>query len=387
LKPLVERCMAKNPADRPGAKQFLADLVAAHPEAAYQADWLPESIRAEVGQRIQVPPPAREMPTPHVVTSTRYWKPEPEREEQASAPGADRTRTSSPPAASSPAPAGKPPRKPWRSRRRIWIPVGIAAVVAALGTVIGVLVAPSAPAPLLQPTGLSALKETETSVTLAWHAYTSGSQPTEYEILENSQNLVSVSGHQTKYQVNGLSINTAYDFSVIAVAGAVRSEPSATITVNTAKPPPPSLAGAAFNWSGTANIKETASSDTLWKRNGDTWQDEWDFFSNCGQKACAKVTLQGAVTGVGFTATLVRSGATYTGTAAIDNYWLDCLQQNKYAPSTLSIKLTATHEGLAYGAATWTVTAFTGTATWNQPWLPDGCAGSTYQMHVSSASL
>jgi serine/threonine protein kinase len=38
LRPLVERCMARDPAARPRAGQFLADLVAAHPGAADQAD-------------------------------------------------------------------------------------------------------------------------------------------------------------------------------------------------------------------------------------------------------------------------------------------------------------------------------------------------------------
>jgi serine/threonine protein kinase len=44
VRPLVERCMAKNPGQRPTAAQFLAELRAAHPSAADLADWLPASI-------------------------------------------------------------------------------------------------------------------------------------------------------------------------------------------------------------------------------------------------------------------------------------------------------------------------------------------------------
>jgi len=44
VRPLVERCLAKDPAQRPTAGQFLAELTAAHPEAANLTDWLPASI-------------------------------------------------------------------------------------------------------------------------------------------------------------------------------------------------------------------------------------------------------------------------------------------------------------------------------------------------------
>jgi len=44
VRPLVERCLAKDPAQRPTAGQFLAELTAAHPTAADLTDWLPASI-------------------------------------------------------------------------------------------------------------------------------------------------------------------------------------------------------------------------------------------------------------------------------------------------------------------------------------------------------
>jgi Protein kinase domain len=46
VRPLVERCLAKDPGQRPTAAQFLAELTAAHPSAADLADWLPASILA-----------------------------------------------------------------------------------------------------------------------------------------------------------------------------------------------------------------------------------------------------------------------------------------------------------------------------------------------------
>ena len=44
VRPLVERCLAKDPGQRPTAAQFLAELTAAHPSAADLNNWLPGSI-------------------------------------------------------------------------------------------------------------------------------------------------------------------------------------------------------------------------------------------------------------------------------------------------------------------------------------------------------
>src|SRR5690349_6600151 len=44
LRPLVERCLAKDPAQRLTAAQFLAELTAACPSAADLSDWLPPAI-------------------------------------------------------------------------------------------------------------------------------------------------------------------------------------------------------------------------------------------------------------------------------------------------------------------------------------------------------
>ena len=44
VRPLAERCLAKDPGQRPTAEQFLAELTAAHPSAADLTDWLPASI-------------------------------------------------------------------------------------------------------------------------------------------------------------------------------------------------------------------------------------------------------------------------------------------------------------------------------------------------------
>jgi serine/threonine protein kinase len=404
LRPLAERCMAKEPADRPTASQFLAELVTAHPHAANQADWLPADILAEARRRVPVLLPSGGTPGQYAETLLPPdVEPLPLAQEQGSqeqgqanrkarAPGwwADRTRTSTstaPPSAPV-VPAAGPPRN--QQRRRFWAVGGVAAV-AVLGTVIGLLAAPgagpSAPARQLSPPiGLAALKETATSVTLEWNAHAGGPRPGKYEILENDEQLTSVPGDQTKYQVTGLTANTAYQFSVIAVTGTSRSAESATVLADTADQPAPPLADAPFTWAGTVISQETAGTDSYLEKVGTSWQDAWNVSSSCGSRVCATATLSGTIDNVNFTATLTRSGTTYTGVAAIDNYWLDCLHQSNHEDTTLSIKLKVTREGQIYGQE-WTVSAFTGTETWNVPALPDGCAGSLYQIQVNGNAL
>jgi hypothetical protein len=363
LRPVLERCLAKDPAERPTAGEFLADLVAACPDAADDRDdWLPAGILAEIRQRplpqetaksgpgVAVPPPAA-------------------------------------PAPAAPAGAGRPLRRPWTRRRRVWAST-TAAAVAILGAVIGLLAAPSghpARPALPAPTGLSILTETRTSVTLGWHAYVDGGRPNAYEIDENGNKLIAVPGSQTTYQVTGLSSNTAYQFIVVAVTGAGRSAPSATVLATTATPPAPPLGDGVFDYEGSVTSQETASSDSRWQKAGATWEDTWDVGSNCvAGDVCAAAALYGTINGIAFTAILAHSGATYTGVAAIDDYWLDCHNQGNYENTTLSVKLTVTQEEIFVNF--WDISAFTGTMTWNVPALPDGCAGALYQMRVTGTS-
>ena len=371
LRPPLERCLAKDPAQRPTAGRFLADLVAACPAAADDRDdWLPAGILAEIRQR----------PLPQETETSRL-------------------RVAAPPPPAVPATAGSSPRRPWTGRPRTRVnsrlgAVGAFAAVAALGTVIGLLAAPSGhPAALASaapttspagqnlpaPTGLSVDQATQTSVTLSWNAQ-AGAASDKYEISENGKDLASVPDDQTKYQVTGLSAHTAYQFTVAVVTSTGRSAPSAAVVATTAAVQ--SLADVIFD--GAVHSQETASSDSYWQKVGATWEDTWYITASCARPACA-ATLNGSVNGTAFTATLTRSGmTTFTGVAAINDYWFDCLHQTNYEDTTLSIKLTATREET--GANSLTVSAFTGTMTWDIPALPDGCAGSLYQMRVTGTS-
>ena len=134
---------------------------------------------------------------------------------------------------------------------------------------------------------------------------------------------------------------------------------------------------------GTVFSQETVSYDSFWQKTGAGWDDTWYVTASCGRPACA-ATLNGSVNGITFAATLTRSGTTFTGVAAINNFWLDCLHQSNYEDTTLNIKLTATHEEIH--ADSLTVSAFTGTMTWDIPALPDGCPAPFTRCGVTGTS-
>jgi serine/threonine protein kinase len=115
VRPLAERCLAKDPGQRPTATQFLAELRAAHPSAADLTDWLPASIlSAAAASRPAAtghdPDPAASLPT---LTTSGTHHP----------PGAAETTAK-------------------KRRRRRWAVFGSAAMVVVLGVAVGLAVAP-----------------------------------------------------------------------------------------------------------------------------------------------------------------------------------------------------------------------------------------------------
>jgi hypothetical protein len=118
VRPLVDRCLAKDPGQRPTAAQFLAELTAAHPSAADLNDWLPASILSAAAS----PPAATGHATQPATEAT-----EPSRHTG--------RRTLLQPTGAAGTATGKP-------RRRRWAVSLITAVAVLAAVVVGVALAP-----------------------------------------------------------------------------------------------------------------------------------------------------------------------------------------------------------------------------------------------------
>jgi serine/threonine protein kinase len=147
VRPLAERCLAKDPGQRPTAAQFLAELTAAHPSAADLADWLPASILAAASPRSGHDPE----PAAGATGQPRHARPGPGRLANV-APNRWPSSPSAPVAALAPTlteetgspvqPAGAAGTAAGKRRRRRWAVSVIAAVVVIIAAGVGLAVAP-----------------------------------------------------------------------------------------------------------------------------------------------------------------------------------------------------------------------------------------------------
>jgi serine/threonine protein kinase len=274
LRPLIARCMVRDPAERPSASQFLTDLIAAHPSAASQTGWPPASdLTATASPPVQPSPPAAERdatPVPEPVTPPPTT-PAPTPASATPPPQSwwDSTLTAAtPPAAAKVMPPPSPPTKARPARRMLaqrwkalqqenWrdpeVLVRYIVAVIVVVIVVNVVVrfagaerqsgsraaSPTASrTPLPPPTGLTASDLSPDSVTITWSGAASASKqvPDRYEVMVNGQEAGSVPAVAMGYVQTGLVPGTPYQFSVTAVRGSVVSSPSATVSVTAPYP-------------------------------------------------------------------------------------------------------------------------------------------------------
>jgi len=151
VRPLAERCLAKDPGQRPTAAQFLAELTAAHPSAADLADWLPASILAAAasprpettGHDTEPAAGATGQPRHARPGSGRLANVAPNRwPSSPSAPVAALAPTLTEEAGSPVQPAGAAGAAAGKRRRRRWAVSVITAVVVIIAVGVGLAVAP-----------------------------------------------------------------------------------------------------------------------------------------------------------------------------------------------------------------------------------------------------
>ena len=278
------------------------------------------------------------------------------------------------------APLG-PPR---RRRRALYITgAAAAAVVIALGALLAVH--PWSHPTVAQPTGVTLGTETADasgtaySMAISWSGPASGPQPDHYEIFRNGTQVGTVLGSETSFTVNGLQPATSYAFHVVAVLGGASSAASETKTIQT----PPSLSDAVLSYTGTVTEKMLSITPAQpgWTfKLGATHTDSWTLSPDCVSGPCT-VNLSGAYNGFTYSTTLTRSGATYTGSTTLSNYfYCDGDTSNTYS-ATLNISLTVSNASTQ--GTVWTATAFNGHETINAP-VYQTCYASVGQLSVNS---
>jgi Protein kinase domain len=339
LRPLVERCLAKDPAQRFTAAQFLAELTAVCPSAADLSDWLPPGIL----------PVTSPLTAPAGLAADRAPLP------------ADRAPAGAPPGAWTPtltAAAQHPAaRTAAGKRRRRWAVAGIAAV-AVIGVVAGVLIAtPGKPAPVLRPAGLTSDSAAVSEVAFRWSGPATGPVPDRYEIFRDGRLVGHVPGNVTFYHDTGLAPASSYKYQVTAIRDGKPSPRSYALDLDTVTPP---VSDAALGGTWTAHYTVSSTNHFTWK-GAKSWSDTWVFTPVCQTGPCG-VTLAGKFNGSAFTASLTRAGAVYAGTAPL-RHWAYCSTTKTYIPSTLSIRIQVQDAGVTGQA--WTASEWRGTAAVN----------------------
>jgi hypothetical protein len=367
LRPVIERCMAADPARRPTASQLLTELTADRPAAVSEfGGWAAGT---------QMTGAAPTGPAPYGVWPGRGGTPAP----PFPAPYGSWPAQGWPYAPSFPASAvaldpRKARRKPSRAAARIKRHAGLIAVamlafaVAVAGTV---YVIHPWPYPVLRPAGLTADQRGTTSISLGWSNPASGPLPDKYVILRNGAVTATVPGNQDHFNDAGLAPATTYNFQIIAYRGTTRSQPSLDLRAATQTP---QLSDAAFNsvfqvTEGLETNTSTATQDTV----GDTWHDHWTFSSKCAVGPC-DTRLSGAIDGQAFTAVLTADGnGTYSGTAPVNHYFQCSDSATGYVDSTLQIAVTAS--AARDSRTQWLATKLSGSVSWVVGVNPSGSCG------------
>ena len=228
---------------------------------------------------------------------------------------------------------------------------------------------------VLQPTGLAVQGKTTSSLTIGWSGPATGPLPGTYQILRDGTVIGTVPGTVTHYTDSKLAPASPYQYQVIAVRGGEQSAISQALIGQTAAPP---LRDARLDWSGDVTYKMESLSPAdpaSGKQPGNSWQDSWSFTPRCSSGPC-DVTLKGAYNGWSFTATLTRSGTTYSGTAELKGYSY-CVTQSNSIIDTLTITITA--KSAAARGTEWAAESFSGAATLNIP-AEYTCYGDTAQL-------
>jgi hypothetical protein len=403
IRDLIDRCLAKNPPERPTADQLLAELSRIHPAPAAPVSWLPPEIaqpprdqlplhedrkfaaavpvsagtageRPAAAQPLATPPAAAEPAAPSAdgpPTVTVAWQPHIPAQAGSAGIRADATV---PPLPGVPALDAQARAR----RRRRWAAVLVAAAVALGGAGGGLAVwKPWRSPPVLRPGGLVADAVTAGSIAIHWASPATGPLPDRYVIFQDGRQVGSVRGTVTFYQARALAPASQYQYQVMAVRGERHSGRSSALTAQTTTPPV-SAARLDGNWRAHYRVISSTDTDPFFSP-GKKWTDSWSFQPQCGAGPCT-VTLSGAITGWPFTSVLIRSGTVYTGTASMHTLEY-CLYKSNEVHDRLKIRIDVGSAGV--NGQEWKATAWSGTMVIDSEYTAAGnCAAGVVNVGI-----
>ena len=225
------------------------------------------------------------------------------------------------------------------------------------------------------PVGLK-VASTYTSATLTWKPSPLGPAPDKYVVYNGSDPVGTFDSATTKYVLGGLAPDTAFQYTVVAEWGTVKSAPSAADHGTTRSAP---LDNSQNVYVTPTSIPSGATGGTLDK----AWPTSWNFFPQCTATACTitvNVVVPGpSEEGFGLQIKVKPSGADFTGTA-----------QAKFAKcdgtvTTDTIKVTLAPDSSEIANGQWG--HWTGTVTASAPYIDLGngyyCPSATWDYKAS----
>ena len=256
-----------------------------------------------------------------------------------------------------------------RGGGRRWA-VPVVSIIAVLGLIVGLVIwAPWVSKVPAVPAAIRAQSPTATSVLVRWPSATAGPTVDAYVIRRDGVQVNQVPGTLTSYQDKALAPATTYRYTIVAVAGGLRSVPS-SVLVGTTLTPPVSEARLQGSWSVTSTVtKSGGGSLTVGTKRTGTWL----FTPKCAEGPCA-VVLSGNQGGSAnphpFTMPLTGSGPVYTGSTKAHITHCGQSKALKDVVNSVAVKVTVKTAGV--DARAWSANSWVGTMTISSPYTSAG---------------
>jgi len=235
----------------------------------------------------------------------------------------------------------------------------------------------AAPSPTVAPPGAPSNVHAAAGafqVVIRWHAASSGSAPTRYDIRRNGNFVGQAKASATSFTDKDPVPGTHYTYTVSAV-GADEQRSTASVSVTTKAAPPGTAALV-----GTFNVHLHNTSNSGFSSFGKTdFNNGWRFQPQCKQPPCN--TQLRNINAKKMIVSLKQNGGSYSGSTSVSGL-VTCQGHDVTTSVTVTIHVTradAVHDA-------WQVTKFTGTMSQSAS-AQLGCTSSSASFTVTGTSL